>query len=176
MKDTAYIFKMAYKNKTKVIKWLKDRQNELLRIYFQNGVQKQNEGNKVIKRQAKRTLACSLDWPSNLRLQVAFQAMVSGIFISLVRGYVVVMAVKSEQLKRFMPRHICWRCWIYNILNTMKSLLVILVQAKRKHANSESSENKEVPDRNICISPVISTRNTMTFWNVVNICQQWSLS
>jgi hypothetical protein len=31
MKDTAYIFKMAYKNKTNVIKWLKDRQNELLR-------------------------------------------------------------------------------------------------------------------------------------------------
>jgi hypothetical protein len=31
MKDTAYIFKMADKNKTKVIKWLKDRQNELLR-------------------------------------------------------------------------------------------------------------------------------------------------
>jgi hypothetical protein len=30
------------------------------RIYFQNGGQKQNEGNKVIKRQAKRTLACSL--------------------------------------------------------------------------------------------------------------------
>ena len=34
--------------------------NEGYRIYFQNGVQKQNEGNKVIKRQAKRTLACSL--------------------------------------------------------------------------------------------------------------------
>jgi hypothetical protein len=42
MKNTAYIFKMADKNKTlvpykctgeviKVIKWLKDRQNELLR-------------------------------------------------------------------------------------------------------------------------------------------------
>jgi hypothetical protein len=42
MKDTAYIFKMADKNKTKVKKKLKDRQNELLRAPLASDVMKKD--------------------------------------------------------------------------------------------------------------------------------------